>query len=630
LLRVLPWVLTVLTLTIGLTSTKLAGDYSEYVLTARAWVARGSPALEAADARWLATRDSGTRARSKEISAQLEAETLATGSGGIRRGLNGRYYAIHFWLYSLLLAPFLTLCDSVGARPPTAIAMANAFALGLAFLYAARCYQHSWRVTAGLLLFFLSGATFYVRWCGPEALTGAMVFIAVLAARNGDFGIGALATGVASSQNPSAVFLFAFTLGQFLRSYRTPHARRGVVNRTHELLLVTAGVVIAIVPVAFFQLRFGVPSVIAAIATDTDLIGFERGRSLFLDLNQGLLAGVPGVMLAFGVGLVGAWSSSRPRGWRSLVDSVAVLMVVLCMAIPTLATHNFNADGVVFMRYAYWLAMPLVAELISMIHRHDGRLLRAALFGGIAVQVGVVAFHGVTGSAASYVQHGKLATVVLDRWPEFYDPVPEIFVERTLHHERQRPEQAPVAYPTPRHATKILAHWKHPLFFPELCPGEEVVIGDSVTRMERGFSYLNAPFGCRVVTPGAGGLWTPNAAHREARAILGSGWSSPEPGGTWTDGPVSHLQLPIPAGAQRIRMHGRYYQGVSSSEVAIDGKPIGSFDLVDVDLMLPVASTDRPNANVVLRHPGARSPKSLGRSADPRNLGYFLIALKVE
>jgi hypothetical protein len=633
-LRVVPWVLLVLVLAAGLTSARLAGDYSEYVLTARALAARGSPALEAADARWLATEDPRTRARSTDIAEQLEADASETVVGGIRRGLNGRYYAIHFWLYSLLLAPFLTLCHWMGSKPASAVAMTNAVALGIAFLYASRCYRHSWQAVAGLLLLLLSGATFYVGWCGPEALTGAMVFIAVLAARKGDFGISALSTGVAASQNPSAVFLFAFILGQLLLFNRTTGGRPGVASpraRTRDILLVAGGAMLALAPVVFFQSRFGVPSVIAAIATDTTLVGLERGFSLFFDINQGMLAGVPGLMVAFGVGLVAVWTSAQARRWRTLGDSLVVLVVVVGMAVPTLATHNFNADGVVFMRYAYWLAMPLAAELVTMIHRHDGWLLRAALVAGVAVQGGIVAFHGVTGSASSYVRHGSLATIALDHWPKLYDPVPEIFVERTLHHERQRPEDGPVAYPTARDATKILLHWTHVASFPDLCAGEnDVVVGESVSRMERGFSYLNAPFGCRAVTPGSGQPWTPNAAHPEARAILGSGWSSPEPGGTWTDGAVSHLRLPVPPGARRIRMNGRYYERLRASEVVVDGSTVGSFDLSDADLVLPVASRTRSSVDVVLRHPGAQSPKALGRSDDPRNLGYFLMALKVE
>jgi hypothetical protein len=33
---------------------------------------------------------------------------------------------------------------------------------------------------------------------------------------------------------------------------------------------------------------------------------------------------------------------------------------------------------------------------------------------------------------------------VLDRWPALYNPAPEVFVERTLHHER--PFDGPVVY----------------------------------------------------------------------------------------------------------------------------------------------------------------------------------------
>ncbi|HEY3499724.1 MAG TPA: hypothetical protein VGK73_33765, partial [Polyangiaceae bacterium] len=273
LLKWLPLVYTVVVLGTALVRVGPTGDCGEYIVMARALATRGSPDVRDPDAYWLARRERRLAGVAGALHRTISRDK-PDGVGTVRAP-SGRYYSIHFWFYSLLAAPPLLVLEAVRWPPLLALTAVNAAAALAAGLYAARCFRGSWVGYAAPFLFLFTGSTFYLRATGPEVLTAAGVFVAWLAAGRRELGLGFLAAGIAATQNPSAAALFPFVALETWRLQRGA-AGSGTTGGTtgawrphpRTLELGTAGVLLALLPYLFFQLEYGVPSLIGRYSTD--------------------------------------------------------------------------------------------------------------------------------------------------------------------------------------------------------------------------------------------------------------------------------------------------------------------------------------------------------------------------
>jgi hypothetical protein len=476
-------------LALALVAVRPTGDCGEYILMTRAFASHANPDFRVADAKWLARREKSLAGVASHLHRSLKRDREFT--IGALRAPSGRYYSMHFWFYSLLAVPGLFLLELVAGPPLLALTSVNAAAALLAMAYSIHRFRGTWLTYAAPGAILLTAATFYLRFTGPEMLTAAGVLIACLAATRGEPGLGFLAAGVAATQNPSAAALFPFVAVHTFRLRRVSAAGSAPALGRRTLELALAGLLLALLPYAFFQLEYGVPSLLGKHATDFGLIGFERLWSFFFDLNQGMAPNLPGLFL--GVSLLFAlqrWSSE----W--LVRLLATVTLVLAIAVPTFAAPNWNSGSIVIMRYAYWTAMPLLALLLELAAALPWRRAAAVLATCSALQLAVLATNGIRGEVASYLRHGWLARTVLARAPAAYNPLPEIFIERTLGRETSaRPEQ-PIVWPRLGFPKKVLLHERGRAVPAPECPGDAPRTSERVTRLADGWEYQNGPFRC--------------------------------------------------------------------------------------------------------------------------------------
>jgi hypothetical protein len=465
------------------------GDGGEYLLAAHALATHATPDIRRSDAAWLAETEPTYRHFARELTRGLRHDEVAP-VGAIRRSERGAYYSIHFWFYSLLAVPWLWLCDATGAEPSVALVLLNAAAVSAA---AVALWLHFGRRTfavAAATLFVASGTTFYIGWTGPEAITGACVIGACLAASRGKLGLGCLAAALAATQNASALALFALVAGRCWLRHAAP-ARK-------DVLLGVLAALLALLPYAFFYAEFHIPSLLAHFATDPRLISFGRAWSLVFDFNQGLVYGMPGVLFAVVAAVALALKTAEANA-RSLVarEVALTLFVVAIMAAPALAVHNWNAGCRVVIRYGYWVALPLLVLALELtqawlMQRPSGWYVLGVT---LALGLGVMIPNGVTGERYGYLRHTWLAKLALRHAPGAYNPVPEIFAERTLGSERP-PHEFPVVWPRHGAPVKVLAPDDEPVRSRQLCPGGESVASDHVHAAPGGWLYLDAPFRC--------------------------------------------------------------------------------------------------------------------------------------
>jgi hypothetical protein len=474
------------------------GDGYEYMLMASAFAIHATPDVRDADTVWVAAIEPRVGGVMRQVRrGMVSAEPSILGS--IERAPSGRYYSVHFWLYSLLAAPFLWLAHVVGITPLFALPLVNATAVLAASFYAASALTGRRRLWVPVA-FLLSGTSYYLHWTGPEALTASAAFVSALAALLGRSGHALLAAGLAASQNPGALSLLVFIGGWWFVLRRDPESAlfgNGCVPRFDRAIVACAlggGLLAALSPL-FFSLTFGEPSLLAR-AIDSNLIGPERLFSLLFDLNQGMLIGVPGVLLGFAIAAGIVFHLRSVREQRLLYVALALgALTALLGVLPALGTLNWNSGCSVFMRYAYWGAMPVLVTLLGVTARL-AKGLDVVMVGPAAVaQLSLLAVYGVTGASTAYTRHGPVARLVMAHLPAFYNPVPEVFFERSLGREAPPSAYVAVAWPSPENPVKILVTRPGPIATPAFCGGTEI---ESASVAHTGEArYLNGPFHCR-------------------------------------------------------------------------------------------------------------------------------------
>jgi hypothetical protein len=467
------------------TGIRPEGDGGEYLLEAHALAYHASLAIEIPDVQWLGRSEPRWRRFADRLERGMRQQRVNP-RAAISRAREGRYHSIHFWFYSLAAVPFLWLCEGLKVPAIQALALANAASATAALYFLARWAESARRALLAGLFFLLSGTTFYLGWCGPEVLTAGAALIACLAARRGALGIGALAGAVASTQNPSALVLLAFVAWRGFRLQRRPSPR--------DLALAAVAVVLAALPYAFFLHEYGEWSVIARYATDLGHIGSERAWSLLFDLDEGMIMGVPGLMLGFAAACLMLSRVAGVNRRLALEDALITLLLVAAMAVPTLTIDNWNSGNVVFIRYGYWLSMPLFAFCFDYAQALSLPVRAFVFTSALGLQLLVLASNGIRGERYSYLRHSPLARYVLAHAPGAYNPVPEIFCERSLGREVPCPEA--VAWPPHKSATKLLVRGGHTCRSPEVCPDGGEVAWGRTHAVSAGFVYLDGPFAC--------------------------------------------------------------------------------------------------------------------------------------
>lgn len=623
-----------------LATMRINGDGGEYLMTTHAFAQHASPRILSADFVEFLRQPWTARARiayPSELYTQLvdnfhvaHPESWA-GYASVRPD---EIYAIHFWLYSLLALPFYVLLKLVGLNPVIAFGIVNLGFLVLLAHYLRRACAHAF---GAVVLVLSMGTTFYLGWTGPEVMTACCALIACIALQRGETARALLFAGLGASQNPSLIMLMPIACVARLAYLRWPAliwpgAALAPLTR-RDVGVGGAGVALALIPYLWFEYLFGIPSITGRYFAYPGLISWNRFHSLPFDLDQGMVLGVPGLFAGL---LACACLMARARRWQWAAS--AGLMACACVAamVPTLATLNWNSGSVVFMRYAYWLAMPLLSLLILAFNYLTRAQLRWLLVLVFSLQLVVLTQYGVLGRRVDGGGHSRLALWMLAHYPAYYNPDAEIFYERSVGAEKNAPLDHALShlYFNGAAPAKLLRHASNQGASADLCPPGQRLEGSDVRTIDAGWQYAHAPFRCvKLALYAPVRAWTFDRAHADAAKLLVSGWSGAETAGTWTDGRHARLRIPLAglgSGALRLRVGGWYYAAQDGSGVSVDGRALGKLNLAGAVIALPAPARGADALIIEFDHPDAQSPKQRGESGDPRLLGFQLQSLTLE
>lgn len=470
------------------------GDGKEYLAYVMAFVDHGTPRLTPDD---LLGMEALLKARQPSFPVEMALFGKETSLGGLGFGQGfvsspaGELFSLHFWLYPMLVAPFFALFQGLGWAPMGAFTLFNGVMLMLVVQYLMLCWKRpTWQKHAMASVFLSVGAPFYIWWAHPEVFTACLLMLALLMASDGRHGPAMLVASLASTHNPPVFIVTLLIAGwAMVSAQRTGLLRPAVFLRESIKWLPWGGVssLIAALPAAYFLFFLGVSNpIVASGSADFSLISLGRLFSMFFDLNMGLIVGAPGLVLVFLV--LFSVVALRTANWRwqgqAWVLSLAAFSAVL-MALPALATTNWNHGQTVYSRYAYWIGVPLAAGLIHVLGYLSARTRRGVIGFVLLLQCMTMLIYGFWGKSwrGDYTTHKPHAAFAMRVAPGLYNPVPEIFFERVLGHE-VAPNRA-VAFPQEGAAMKLLVPADQALDWQARCAGSAIV------GSEGGWAYVN-------------------------------------------------------------------------------------------------------------------------------------------
>jgi hypothetical protein len=417
------------------------GDAGEYLLMLESWDSHRSPDLQPRD------RDALRALLAREGLAIDERRVLPN----YHAGRDGRLYCYHFWGYSLAGLPARRTLEALGLSPLRALPVTNAVLLGLALgAVALLPWAASRRVMLGGLLLF-SPALGFLMWPHPEVFSFALVALALVFAARGCHAGAVLASALASLQNPPLTLLVALL---WAGAAREAWRRRSVRSAVAASLAALPG----LAPAAFYLWQFGVFNLSVRPAEAGQSLSARRALDLAIDPNLGLVSHAPLLLLLAPLGALSALRRKR------LTPALLVFVLLPLLAYATTANSNWNNDTSGPSRYVVWLlpllAFPAVGGFGANPATPLGRAAGWALGLALATQAAAVLARGGPLARSDFLEHSWAARLVLDHRPARYRPSPEVFVERTLHHEGAF--EGPVVYRDGEgRCRKAWLQWRH-------------------------------------------------------------------------------------------------------------------------------------------------------------------------
>jgi hypothetical protein len=347
----------------------------------------------------------------------------------------GRQEFSHVWMYPLLAAPLISLAAAVGAHPIVAFTAMNAFLLGAAVWAVSRVFG-----TLAAFAILASPLVWFVARAQVEVFTVSLLCLAMVAAASSRWGWAGIATAIAATQNlPIAATLpliWAYaTINWFLLHRAHGSAPKPTANQFRTALgFAIASSGIAALHPAYYLWRLGV---ITPQQLNGGFVGgvpsLQRFLAPILDPDIGLLAWLPLTALLGIVGTASAIRAARTESPRTLLPIACAGIMAIWFLFVFAQSTNVNSGGTVHVsRYALWL-IPLTLPAIAVVTKPiEERLPTISILTAIAlVAVYLIAFH--PDQAERYVEHSPQANWIISHVPALYQPLPEVFVERTLH-----------------------------------------------------------------------------------------------------------------------------------------------------------------------------------------------------
>ena len=611
---------------------RVEGDGTEYLLMQESFKNHGSPGFRDEDGisfGELIKRESIRSTSTQGWYDGILMKNIRAGkleAGGYVLCRDGCYRSYHFWAYSLCSLPFRYICEFFGIEPVYSFGLLHAFLLSMAILTICRSDRFRFWERIGLAVGLLLICTlFYFDWIHPELFSTTFLAMAIIRFLDQKTPSALLFAAIASLQNqPIALALPIFYLAHGLQSPdQRPVFLRLLFPFTcwKSWLLTMLAALFVLLPSIYYLIYYGHPNPIAALGgLSSRWITLSRLFSLWFDINQGIIVGYPGLIAGVLILLPLGCLIGKKKTLLDLGDAALLLILSLVISIPCLTQGNWNAGCAMMTRYGLWIGIPLLFIFALLLRRVKYPANLAILLPVLLLQFWVPSYTGYP-ARTFYLKLNPLSVWVINRFPQLYNPDPEIFAERVFWEENVTRRRNVFIWKSHGHVKKILSKnnpldasnfWGRQEFYRELSPS-------SIVHTRDGWSYLNGDFD--VLQSGE------YAIRYNDTEVEWLQWSVEEPGFRWSLGKESAIRFSLPlkepltlSGLMRIRMRTKgnnQYVEIYLNGQKLFGRTVLGFEELTLKYEPDWIRKQEPN-EILFKTPNAVEPPPNG---DNRILG---------
>ena len=419
------------------TELKTSGDGLEYVLMAESLYNHGTPDLRLKDLTqfkketkkynfWENQPKHEIYEELIEVEKKIDQKKKMEQAYGFTLSDNKKFYSIHFFTYSLAVVPVKFILQPFNLHPEKVMYIANiVFVLIVIFILLFVSPLKEMQNISITFLFLLSSLHYYISWPHPEVFVACLVFLGLLFYYFDKKYLGILLCSVGATQfQPLSLFILLLVLF-------TAYSNKFKMNVLFKLFLSSFWVVL---PSIFYYYNFGVTSLIKEFGyLDSKYITSNRFIGFFIDPNQGLILNYPiwflVYILMYVYNLVHRIRtkkiSLKPWDFIPFITGVIILIVS--------AMENWSHGQAVSNRYVTYLS-PLFLMHFIVLFLELKKIKYAKIiipFLVVSQFVVIIYFGSITGNKWSGDNHKPFAKYFLNNFPEFYNPDPHIFYQRT-------------------------------------------------------------------------------------------------------------------------------------------------------------------------------------------------------
>lgn len=372
-------------------------------------------------------------------------------SGYVTKG--GGEMTWYFPVYSAICIPFVIILKALKLSAIYAFSYTNIAVLMLSLLIVYK-YLNIKESKRNLLILALSihPVIFYLGWISAEVFAYSCLIITMVCWFNKWYKRAALAVSVAGMMNPTILCVGIIMIIEYLfKLIKNKNKEVGfweyMKGNTKKVISYGSCYIIALVPLLYNYYHTGHINLTAsysAFVHGKESVG-QRFLSYIFDLNYGLFPYFMFiVMLAAGMMIV----SLIHKNWRFLEWMSVLFLNIVLYAINM---HiNCGISGIA--RYNVWVSAVLIFAVIvyyeAVFHNLKAHIfIKGWLLTGICVTGFIVYTYGpYRASETSYVYMTPVAEIVLDKFPELYNPLHSSFQTRVAHVNGGYDYQTPIVY----------------------------------------------------------------------------------------------------------------------------------------------------------------------------------------
>jgi hypothetical protein len=327
---------------------------------------------------------------------------------------DGRQDFWHFWIYPLVVAPFVGLCTLLGVNPNHGVTGAQLLMLGGVLLLAAR------KLGLFVPVLFLAGPlVWYVDKSHAEVFFVCLLLAALLVIDTLPW-LSIILTALAAAQNPALIAVFIPVCLVVL-------ATHGLDRRT-SMALVAATLAVGVYPLYYWS-RIGAWTPLGAVVSLTwpDVTAIVTPLA---DPNLGLFIAMPVAFAAVAGGAIALVAGNSAPFGRPAHRAAALALPCLLLAVALAGNVNHGATPGPS-RYGLWmlpLLVPAIAVALRAVERRPGWRDAMAIVLVLALGWACSSYHPKR--REQWSEPTTFARWLWQRHPAVDNPLPEVFAER--------------------------------------------------------------------------------------------------------------------------------------------------------------------------------------------------------